>query len=77
MNYVILPLAKRLMRADQAAKASGEGYLAGTLMHEICHGLGPAFARTAAGKVRHPRSDRSAYSRRSKKPRRTSSECSA
>jgi hypothetical protein len=23
----------------------------GTIMHEICHGLGPAFARTAAGKV--------------------------
>src|SRR5438270_4966303 len=31
VNYVILPLAKRLMREDQAAKASGEGYLAGTL----------------------------------------------
>jgi hypothetical protein len=45
VNYVILPLAKRLMRADQAARASGEGYMASTLMHEICHGLGPAFAR--------------------------------
>jgi hypothetical protein len=45
VNYVILPIAKRLMPAAQAAKASGEGYLAGTLLHEICHGLGPAFAR--------------------------------
>jgi len=30
---------------------SGEGYLAGTLLHEISHGLGPAFARTSAGKA--------------------------
>src|SRR6202023_4253521 len=41
VNEIILPLAKRLMREDQAAKASGEGYLASTLMHEITHGLGP------------------------------------
>ncbi len=45
VNYVILPLAKLLMRPDQAAKASGEGYLATTLLHEIAHGLGPSFAR--------------------------------
>jgi hypothetical protein len=51
VNYIILPLAKRLMRPDQAAMASGEGYLTDTLMHEISHGLGPAFARTAKGKV--------------------------
>ena len=44
-KYVILPVAQRLMPAAQAAKASGEGYLAGTLLHEICHGLGPAFSR--------------------------------
>ena len=45
VNYVILPIAKVLMVSDQAAKASGEGYLAGTIMHEICHGLGPAYSR--------------------------------
>ncbi len=45
VNYVILPIARRLMPAAQASKASGEGYLAGTLLHEICHGLGPSFAR--------------------------------
>ena len=39
------------MRADQAAKASGEGYLAGTLMHEICHGLGPAFSRQSGKQI--------------------------
>jgi hypothetical protein len=51
VNYIILPLAKRVMRADQAEKVSGEGYLYSTIMHEMCHGLGPAFARTKAGKV--------------------------
>ena len=45
VNYVILPIARKLMPAAQASKASGEGYLAGTLLHEICHGLGPLFAR--------------------------------
>ncbi len=51
VNYVILPVARKLMEPAQAAKVSGEGYLHSTIMHEICHGLGPAFARTAAGKV--------------------------
>jgi hypothetical protein len=51
VNYIILPLAQRTMRADQAAMASGEGYLADTIMHEISHGLGPAYAHTAAGKI--------------------------
>jgi hypothetical protein len=51
VNYIILPLARRVMKPDQAALASGEGYLTDTLMHEISHGLGPAFARTSAGKV--------------------------
>jgi hypothetical protein len=50
VNYVILPIAKRLMRDDEAALASADGYLASTLMHEISHGLGPAFARTASGR---------------------------
>jgi len=51
VKYVVLPVARKLMDPDQAAKVSGEGYLLATIMHEICHGLGPAFARTAAGKV--------------------------
>jgi len=45
VNDVILPLAKYVMRANDAQKASAEGYLAAVMMHEICHGLGPAFAR--------------------------------
>jgi hypothetical protein len=51
VEHVILPIAQRLLRADQAAQASAEGYLAGTVMHEIAHGLGPAFARVDAGKA--------------------------
>ena len=51
VDYIILPLAKKVMRADQAEKVSGEGYLYGTIMHEICHGLGPAFARVNGAKV--------------------------
>ncbi|PYS47675.1 MAG: Zn-dependent hydrolase [Acidobacteria bacterium] len=51
VKYVVLPIAKKLMRADQAARASGEGYLAAVLLHEISHGLGPAFARQGARQV--------------------------
>jgi hypothetical protein len=50
VDYVILPIAQRLLRADEAAIASAEGYLATTMMHEISHGLGPAFARTSGGR---------------------------
>ncbi|HEY1464995.1 MAG TPA: Zn-dependent hydrolase [Terriglobales bacterium] len=51
VDYVILPLAKYVMLPEQAEKVSGEGYLLATIMHEISHGLGPAFARTSAGKT--------------------------
>jgi len=62
VNYIILPLAQRTMRPDQAAMASGEGYLADTIMHEISHGLGPAFAHTAQGKVQINEAIGSSYS---------------
>jgi len=51
VDYVILPIAKVLMQPAQAARATGEGYMAGTLMHEIAHELGPAFARQAGKQV--------------------------
>jgi len=51
VDYVILPLARKLMRADQAAKASGEGYLTSTVLHEVSHELGPAYARRAGRQV--------------------------
>jgi hypothetical protein len=44
VELVILPVARLLMRPDQAAKATADGYLTAVMMHEICHGLGPAFA---------------------------------
>lgn len=50
VNYVILPLAKGIMDPQQAAQVSAEGYMASTVMHEICHGLGPAYARTPSGR---------------------------
>src|ERR1700749_5235489 len=51
VTYIVLPLSKYMMKEDQAAMASMDGYLAVVLMHEICHGLGPAYARTSAGKA--------------------------
>ncbi|PYX82305.1 MAG: Zn-dependent hydrolase [Acidobacteria bacterium] len=51
VNDVILPIAKELMDPEQAAHASGEGYLASTMMHEISHGLGPAFSRVDGKQV--------------------------
>src|SRR5205814_2740158 len=51
VSYVIVPIARKLMEPAQAAKASGEGYLAGTVMHEISHGLGPAFSRQSGKQV--------------------------
>ncbi len=45
VNYVIVPMAKLVMTPEQAARITGEAYLATTMMHEIAHGLGPAFAR--------------------------------
>jgi hypothetical protein len=50
VNNVILPIAQRLIRADQAQQASAEGYLAAVVMHEISHGLGPAFAHIGGSK---------------------------
>jgi hypothetical protein len=49
VDYVILPLAHYMMLPGQVAEVSGEGYLLGTIMHEICHGLGPDFAHNTSG----------------------------
>ena len=51
VNYVIVPVAQKLMAPAQAAKVSGEGYLAGSMMHEIAHDLGPEYARQNGKKV--------------------------
>ncbi len=51
VNEVILPIAKRLIAPAQAGRVTGEGYMAGTLMHEISHGLGPAYARVSGKRI--------------------------
>ncbi|HUJ96517.1 MAG TPA: hypothetical protein VLW84_14700 [Terriglobales bacterium] len=51
VNYVVLPLAGYMLLPEQAKHVSGEGYLLFTVMHEMAHGLGPAFARTPSGKM--------------------------
>jgi hypothetical protein len=50
VNNVILPLAQRVMPPGQAAMVTGDGTLEFVILHEISHGLGPAYVRTAAGK---------------------------
>jgi hypothetical protein len=50
VNYVVLPIARLLMREDQARLASMDGYLSVVVLHEMSHGLGPAFARTSDGR---------------------------
>jgi hypothetical protein len=49
VNYIIVPIAQRLMPPDQARLVTGEALLHFVTLHEISHGLGPAYARTAAG----------------------------
>ena len=49
VNEIVLPVAAKVMDPGQARLASAEGYLAAVVMHEMAHGLGPAFAR-AGGK---------------------------
>src|SRR5271156_996176 len=51
VNHIIIPVARQVMLPEQAAKVSVEGYVLGVIMHEISHGLGPAYSRTSAGKV--------------------------
>ena len=51
VNYVILPLVKHLMEPNQAAQVTGEGYLNMVVMHEISHGLGPAYSQVGNKRV--------------------------
>jgi Peptidase family M49 len=51
VNFVVLPVAAKLMDAAQAKQASAEGYLAAVVMHEIAHGLGPSFAHRGGKQV--------------------------
>ena len=45
VSNVIVPIGKKLMPPAQASKVTGEGTMAFAVMHEISHGLGPAYSR--------------------------------
>jgi hypothetical protein len=62
VNYVILPVAKRVMKPEQASMASADGVLTSVILHEISHGLGPAFARVGGKQVDIRESIGGAYS---------------
>jgi hypothetical protein len=51
VQYVVLPVAEKLMATEQTKLVSGEGYLTGVILHEISHGLGPAYAHGGGGRV--------------------------
>jgi hypothetical protein len=51
VKYSVLPIGMMVMRPDQARLASTDGYLSWVVMHELSHGIGPAFARTSKGKL--------------------------
>ena len=44
VNYVILPVAEKVMTAEDAKLVSGDGCLTGSILHEVSHGLGPVYA---------------------------------
>ncbi len=52
VNNVILPIAQTMLPPDQARAVSGEGYLTAVILHEISHGLGPAYAHVDGKQVR-------------------------
>ncbi len=51
VDNIIIPLAGRLMLPAQAALVTREGYLTDTVLHEISHGLGPAYARRQGERI--------------------------
>lgn len=50
VSNVVLPIAKLLMPADQARLVTKDGYLSAVVMHEVSHGIGPAYSRTTSGR---------------------------
>jgi hypothetical protein len=50
VDNVVLPIVRLLMPADQARLVSPDGYLSVVVMHEVSHGIGPAYSRTSSGR---------------------------
>jgi hypothetical protein len=51
LNAVILPISKKLMPPSQTTQVSADGFMASVVLHEISHGLGPAFSRVNGKRV--------------------------
>jgi len=51
VHYVVLPVAQKMLTPAQIEDVSGEGYLTGVILHEISHGLGPAYAHVDGKQV--------------------------
>ena len=51
VEFIVVPIARKLMRPDHAARVSNDGYLTCVLLHEIAHELGPAYAHHAGRQV--------------------------
>ena len=44
VSAVILPIAAKMLDPAQVGDVTGDGYLTAVILHEISHGLGPAYA---------------------------------
>ena len=51
VEYVILPVAQKMLAPAQTNDVSSAGYLTGTELQEISHGLGPAYAHVGGNQV--------------------------
>jgi hypothetical protein len=51
LNAIILPISKKLMPPSQTSKVTADGFMATVVLHEICHGLGPAYSRVNGKKI--------------------------
>jgi hypothetical protein len=51
VDDVIVPVAQKMLAQGQIKDVSGEGYLTGVILHEISHGLGPAYTHVDGKQV--------------------------
>ena len=51
VSAVILPIAARMLAPAQVGDVTADGYLTSSILHEISHGLGPAYARVDGKQV--------------------------
>jgi hypothetical protein len=51
VSAVILPIAAKMLTSAQVGDVTGDGYLTSAVLHEISHGLGPAYAHVGGKQV--------------------------